>query len=94
MLGCEGVLLTPALGDNLLAGVTRQEVLDLAREEGIPMEERSVTLGELKAADELFLVGTTIEILPVTQLDGKPVADGKPGPMAIGLASRFKALVG
>lgn len=94
MLSCGGALLTPALGDSLLAGVTRQEVLGLAREEGISVEERSVTLGELEAASELFLVGTTIEILPITQLDGKPVAGGKPGPIAVGLASRFKTLVG
>lgn len=77
----DGAIITPPLSDQLLAGVTRAVVLELARKAGIVVEEREVTQEELTQAEELFLIGTTIEVLPVTALNGVPVGGRTPGPV-------------
>jgi D-alanine transaminase len=87
----DGTLVTPQEGSRILSGVTRAVVLELARKEGMPIEERSVPVAELAQADEVFLTGTTIEIIPVVSVSGKTVAAGKPGPLTIRLMSRFEA---
>ena len=86
-----GRVATPPEGPHILAGVTRSVVLDLARKAGVPVEERRLTLCELQNADEMFLTGTTVEILPVVQLDGAKVGTGTPGPLTLFLADLFKA---
>jgi len=88
-----GALLTPALSNQLLAGVTRQAILELAKSKGIVVEERPVREKELTQADELFLIGTTIEVLPVTRLNGHPVGLGVPGPITKRMREYFRALV-
>lgn len=88
----DGTLITPALSDQLLAGVTRQVVLDLAKNDGMSVEERDVAEVELYQADELFLIGTTIEVLPVTKLEGELVAQGVPGKVTGQIREKFKAL--
>lgn len=87
------VLLTPALSDQLLAGVTRQAVLELARGIGIGVDERPVREEELGQADEVFLIGTTIEVLPVSTINGKSVGKKTPGKIALQLREKFQALV-
>lgn len=87
-----GELVTPPEGPRILAGVTRALVLELAREEGLLVRERRTTVGELKAADEVMLTGTTVEVLPVVRLDGAPVARGRPGEVARRLSARFRKL--
>lgn len=89
----EGKILTPALSDQLLAGVTRQAVLELARKNGTIVEERTVYENELRQADELFLIGTTIEVLPVTKLDGVSIGNGTPGPVSRKMRENFHSLV-
>ena len=89
-----GVLITPPTGPWILAGVTRAVVLDLARKEGIPVEERPVRVDELRAADEVFLTGTTVEILPVVRVDGTAIGKGCPGELTTLLRARFRTLVG
>ena len=74
-----GVLVTPAKGPFLLPGVTRDLILELAAANGVPFEEASFTAGALRHADEVWLTSSTREILPVTRLDQRPVADGRPG---------------
>jgi D-alanine transaminase len=86
----EGRGATPPKSTRILGGVTREEVIALAGKHGIPLQERLVTLAELRAADEVFLTGTTIEVLPVTQVDEQPVGAGKPGPVTQRLYERFK----
>ena len=54
-------------------------MLELARKHGIRIDEREVREEELTRADEIFLIGTTIEVLPVSKLNGVPVGDGRPG---------------
>ena len=85
--------LTPALNEQLLAGVTRQAVLELARNDGKVVEERPVKEEELKQADELFLIGTTIEVLPITKLNGVSVGNGAPGEVTKQMRKKFQALI-
>lgn len=89
-----GRVLTAPEGETILSGVTRTLVLELARKEGLPVEERFVTRDELIHVDEVFLTGTTVEVLPVTRVDGKPVASGKPGPVTQKLQAAFQRFVG
>ena len=75
-----GLLITPPKSDRLLPGVTRDLVLELAREHGLPYAEAAIGLPELEIADEVWLTSSTREIMPVTRLNGRPVGDGAPGP--------------
>lgn len=75
----EGLLITPPDSDHLLPGVTRDLVLELARNAGIPHAQASITDEDLKKATEIWLTSSTREIAPVVELDGEPVGDGKPG---------------
>ncbi len=77
----DGVLLTPPNGPLLLPGITRDLVMELARDNGIACEERAISEAELHAADEIWLTSSTKEILPVVKLDGKAVANGRAGPI-------------
>lgn len=88
-----GALVTSPSGPKILAGVTRQVVLDLASKEGVPIEERRVTEHEFRTADEIFLTGTTVEVLPVVRVNGTAVRRGVPGEVACLLARCFKRLV-
>ena len=62
-------------------GVTYDVVLELARSHGMKHEVREVLEAEVRSADELWMTSSTKEVLPITSLDGRPVGDGKPGPM-------------
>jgi len=72
-----GVVATPRLGDGLLAGITRAVIIDVAREAGIRVDEKSLTLDDLLAADECFLTGTGAELIPVASIGDHrlPVVD-------------------
>jgi D-alanine transaminase len=76
----EGRLITPPKGTLLLAGITRDLVLELAALVGIPIEERDLGIDELRTADEVWISSSTREVMPVTLLDGQPVGAGRPGP--------------
>jgi D-alanine transaminase len=78
----DGVLRTHPTDHLVLPGVTRAVVLDLAHELGIPSVEAAVPLSELFAASEVFLAGTTNDVLPITSVDGRPIGSGRPGPVA------------
>ena len=75
----DGVIITPPKGPLLLPGITRDLVLELARQAGVPCRESSIHPDELKSADEIWLTSSTKEILPVTHLDGQVVGNGRPG---------------
>ncbi len=75
-----GSVQTP-YADSCLPGLTRQMVLDICAAEGIPAEERNLSLSELYTADEVFTSGTMGELTPVLEADGRTISDGKPGPM-------------
>lgn len=76
-----GKLLTPPKGDFLLPGITRDLVLEIAQRHHIPNAEQRLTERDLTSADEIWLTSSTKEILPVTQLNGRAVGSGKPGPL-------------
>ncbi len=76
-----GILLTPPKSNLMLPGVTYDVVLELAQADSIRCEVRAVKESELREADEAWLTSSTKEVLAITRLDGKPVGDGKPGPM-------------
>lgn len=86
-------LVTHPASNQILHGITREVVLELAREEGIPVEERPIPLTELKLATESFFTGTTTEVRPTVQIDGRPVGDGKVGPVTRRLSAAFDACV-
>lgn len=82
-------LITAPEGTRILSGVTREVVLALARSEGLEIKERYPSQGQLYGASEVFLTGTTVEVLGVIRIDGKPIGDGEPGPVTRSLAKRF-----
>jgi branched-chain amino acid aminotransferase len=84
-------LCTPALSCGILDGITRGIILTLAREEQIPIEEGKFTNKDLGQADECFLSNTTMEVMPATTLDGRPIGAGKPGPLTQKLLRLFVA---
>lgn len=90
----DGVIRTGPLSHEILPGVTRSVVIDLIKKLDLPLDERHLRRHELPTAEELFFTGTTSEVLPITTLDGKPVADGKPGPFTKQLQAAFKTFVG
>jgi branched-chain amino acid aminotransferase len=87
-----GRLLTPPLAAGILEGVTRGVVLRLAQEEGLAPAEVELPVAGLADVQELFITSTAREILPVTRLDGRPVASGRVGPMTRRLHEAFRAL--
>ncbi|MBX9594501.1 MAG: aminotransferase class IV, partial [Roseomonas sp.] len=89
----DGVLVTPGRTSDILESVTRDTVMILARELGIPVEEREVDRTELYVADEVFLCGTGQELVAVTSVDRLPVGDGKPGAMTQRLQAAYEAVV-
>jgi D-alanine transaminase len=87
----DGVLRTHPLSRRILPGVTRQVVIDCVHEQRIALCEDPITEAELRRADELFLCGTSTDIIPVIALDGAPVAAGIPGPVTVRLREALDA---
>ncbi|MGZ3370038.1 MAG: D-amino-acid transaminase [Caulobacteraceae bacterium] len=85
----EGVLRTRDIGANILRGVTRLSLLDVAREAGYRVEERPFTVEEAKAAREAFLTGAGALVMPIVAIDGQPVANGHPGEVASTLRAAY-----
>ncbi len=88
-----GVLKTPPTDAGILEGVTRNVVLKLAREAGLPAQEVTLLRHDIFASDECFLTGTAAEVVPVVKLDGRDIGTGKPGPVTQDLRGRFQRLV-
>jgi len=90
-----GVIASPQKDNLILPGITLDATIDLARESGLPLEMRPITEAEVRDADEVWLSSSTKEVLPVTQLDGKPVGHGdgagKPGPMLARMRAAYQA---
>lgn len=84
-----GQIVTPPRGPTILPGVTRDVVIELAREARDPLIEKGISVEELLHAQEVFLTGTTVEILPVVQVDGKPIGDGRPSRITRRLYQQF-----
>ena len=87
-----GVLITPPIHMGLLEGITRNTVMDLAREAGIPVEETVFILHDLYNADECFLTGTAAEVIPTVMVDGRVIGSGKPGEITWQLIKAYREL--
>jgi branched-chain amino acid aminotransferase len=88
-----GVLMTPDLSSSILEGITRDSVLTLAREEGIPVYEGRMTRDQLWLADECFFTGTAAEVTPIREVDNRAIGDGAVGPITRRLQERFFSIV-
>ena len=83
-------VLTPPLDTGLLEGVTRNFVLEIGADVNVQVRECVLWDRDLETADEMFITGTTREVLPVTEIDGRPVGSGEPGPITRKLADAFR----
>ncbi len=88
----QGVLRTPPLSAGALEGVTRNAVIELANEAGIPLQETTLTRHDVYIADECFLTGTAAEVIAVVKCDGRVLGTGKPGPVTKQLREAFHKL--
>ncbi|MHB8862655.1 MAG: branched-chain-amino-acid transaminase [Pirellulaceae bacterium] len=87
-----GRLLTPPTDAGILEGITREAVMELAVDAGIPVREAALTRHDVYVADECFLTGSAAEVIPVVKVDDRLIGDGHPGPITRDLAQRFHAL--
>ena len=85
----KGKLITPPLSASILEGVTRDTILTLAREEGIPVAEEMLTRDQVYLADEAFFTGTAAEVTPIREIDNRKIGQGGVGPITKRLQSRY-----
>jgi len=89
-----GTMITPAITDNILEGITRRSIIELAREElKIPVVERPIDRSELYICDELFLTGTAAQVTAVTRVDHRPIGNGEMGPVTASLRELYAGIV-
>jgi branched-chain amino acid aminotransferase group I len=88
-----GVLKTPGIASGILPGVTREAVLELAKNLKIPASEHDITLEELLQADEAFVTNSVIEVMPLTEVDDKPIGSGTPGQVTWKLTAAYEEMV-
>lgn len=86
-----GELRTHPLSELILPSVTREVVIEIAREQGVPVREQAFTATELFDLDELFVAGTTTDVTPVVEVDGRTIGAGKPGPVSRQLYAALQA---
>lgn len=89
----DGVLRTHPRAAWILPGITRGIVVELARASGVPVEERPILVEELKDAEEIFLSGTTTDVMPITKLDDHVIGTGNPGPITRMLQAAYAARI-
>jgi branched-chain amino acid aminotransferase len=89
----DGILITPPVTDDILEGVTRRALIELARADGYAVEVRSIDRSEIYVADELFLCGTGVQVSPVVELDHRPIGDGGIGPITARIKADYFAAV-
>jgi D-alanine transaminase len=87
----DGVIRTHPTNHLILPGITRAIVLDLARGLGVPVSEKPIAERDIPRLEEVFLVGTTTDVMPIVRVDDRPVGDGTPGPITTRLVKEFRA---
>ncbi len=87
----DGVLCTPPKGNDILPGITRDVILDIAQKNNIPYREDKISFAALQTASEIWITSSTREIIPVVELDSKLVSNGKPGPVWQTMNQLFQA---
>lgn len=91
--GSQGPEVWTSSGDYCLGGITRGNVIQVCREAGIPVFEKNFSLTQVYSAEEAFCTGTFAGVVPVREVDGRPMEGGVPGPMVLRLQALYKALV-
>jgi len=89
----DGAVITPPISDGVLAGITRDSIMALAREAGYEVREESLVRSQLYLAQECFMTGTAAEVVPVRSCDGIKIGSGKAGPIALELQKAYFACV-
>ena len=89
----DGTLYTHPATNLILNGITRRKINEICRENGIALEESAFTKADLLGADEVFMSSTSAEITPITEIEGKPVGNGRPGPLTNKLQNLFEEAI-
>jgi branched-chain amino acid aminotransferase len=90
----DGILVTPPVTDNILEGITRKSVIELARKElGLTVVERSIDRTEVYICEEMFMTGTAAQITAVTKIDHRPVGAGVMGPITTKLRALYEDIL-
>jgi branched-chain amino acid aminotransferase len=89
----KGELITPSASSGALKGITRDTVLNIANEIGVPWRESNLTRYDIWVADELFLTGTAAEIIPIVKVDARPIGNGQPGMVTGKFLEQFRQRV-
>ncbi|MBC7367455.1 MAG: branched-chain-amino-acid transaminase [Undibacterium sp.] len=89
----KGAIITPGASQGALKGITRETVIDIAKELGVPVRETDMTRYDIWCADECFLTGSGAEVIPVSKLDGRVIGSGKPGPITQRVLAAFRRRV-
>jgi D-alanine transaminase len=87
----DGTIRTHPTNHLILPGITRAIVLDIARQLGVPVSEEPIAERDIARLEELFLVGTTTDVMPIVRVDNRPVGSGTPGPITTRLVKEFRA---
>ena len=85
----DGVLITPPFSSDILEGITRRTIIQLAQELGIPVEQRTIDRSEVYIADEAFFCGTGVQLAWIEQIDHRPIGEGTRGPISAALSDRL-----
>ena len=85
----DGVLITNDMDASIVMGITRDAVLTIARDLGVPVSVRHMSLADVQTADEVFFSGTAVEVTPIREVDGSVVGDGTPGPVTRRIQETF-----
>lgn len=88
-----GEVLTPTVASGALKGVTRAIAIEICKAMQLPLKETQLTCYDVYTADECFLTGTAAEIIPAVRLDGRPIGDGRPGPVTAEFIRHFREMV-
>jgi len=88
-----GRLLTPPVSDDILEGITRAGIIEIAADLGIPLVERSIDRSEIYIADEAFFCGTGAQISPIIEVDHRPIGSGAVGPITARIKDRYFDIV-
>ena len=90
----DGVLVTPSITDNILEGITRRSIMEMAQKElGLQVVERSIDRTEVFIAEEIFMTGTAAQVTAVTKVDHRPIGRGEMGPITTQLRAMFDDIV-
>ncbi len=88
-----GRLITPSIESGILPGITRKVVIEIAQKMGLKVEERGILPEELYSADEAFLTNSLMEVMPLVDVDKKPIGDGLPGKTTLNIHKSYKEMV-